>query len=41
MSQSKLKQAQARIEKLESEIAACRRVIDLMSEVVPPKDDTK
>ncbi|MFB7735860.1 hypothetical protein ACFC08_16025 [Streptomyces sp. NPDC056112] len=41
MSPSKPKQAQARIEKLEGEIAACRKAIDLMMEVVPPKDDTK
>ena len=33
--------AQARIEKLEGEIAACRQVIDLMKEAVPPKDATR
>jgi len=41
LSQSKLMQAQARIETLEGEIAACRRLIDFMKEVMPPKGDTK
>jgi hypothetical protein len=37
ISQSKLKQAHARIEELEGEIAAYRKVIDFLREVVPPK----
>lgn len=41
IAQSTLAQAQARIEKLEGEIAACRQVIDLMKEAVPPKDATR
>ncbi|MER6357428.1 transposase [Streptomyces sp. NPDC001634] len=40
-SQSELMQAHARIEKLENEIATCRRVIDFMKEVMPPKGDTR
>ncbi|MEW2492797.1 helix-turn-helix domain-containing protein [Streptomyces nodosus] len=41
ISQSRLRQAHARIEKLEGEITVCRQVINLMREVVPPKGDTK
>ncbi|MFE6555837.1 helix-turn-helix domain-containing protein [Streptomyces sp. NPDC057746] len=41
ISQSELMQARARIEMLEGEVAACRHLIDLMKEVVPPKDATR
>jgi hypothetical protein len=41
ISQSELMQARARIEVLEGEVAACRHLIDLMKEVVPPKDGTR
>ncbi|MGX4687733.1 helix-turn-helix domain-containing protein [Streptomyces sp. JNUCC 63] len=41
IAQSQLRQAHARIEELQDEITACRKVIDLMKEAMPPKDDTK
>ncbi|PZG97497.1 hypothetical protein C1I97_25300 [Streptomyces sp. NTH33] len=40
-SQSNLTQARTRIEELEGEVLLCRRVIDVMRQVMPPKDVTK
>ncbi|MEU8591980.1 helix-turn-helix domain-containing protein [Streptomyces sp. NPDC048664] len=39
--QSELSRARARIEQLQNEVAACRRAIELLRDVVPPKGGTR